>query len=356
MLEQNIFLWTQIGAIAFLTTLAISGFMSIAGLGDASDDRSSHSGTIPTSGGVGIIAGMGAALVAMSLIFPSANLPRGFASVMSLLFAVGFLGLVDDGLTLGAKMKFGIMIAICAAAVWLIGPPTQLPFFQNPVQLPPGVGFAGAVLWLFVVMNAVNFMDGANGMMGLSLLIANIGLFGAGIIGGSGTTLLLSGLSVMIILGFLPYNLRPRAGVFSGDVGSLSLSFLFGVAVLYLIQETPDQTLHFVGPILILPILADVLLTLIRRVRRRENLLQAHNTHLYQRLIRHGFSHLSVSWFYAFVALACANLVVIGVPKGWLNKLDIPLMLVGAITMAYWLISQGLSAKALANSRNDKTG
>ena len=351
MIAQNISLWLQIGALAFLTSLAVSGFMTAAGLGDASDGRSAHSGTIPTSGGVSFLAGIGAALLTVSFLFPDLNLPSGFVSVMSLLFAIGMLGLVDDALTLGAKTKFGLMILISGAAVWLIGAPTALPFLNEPLTLLPAVGFIGAVLWIFVVMNAVNFMDGANGMMGVSLAVANVGLFGAGLIGGSATTLLLSGLSLMIILGFLPYNALQKAKIFAGDVGSLSLSFLFAVSVLFLIKETPENTFHLVGPVLILPMLADVLLTLVRRTRNRDNLLQAHNTHLYQRLIQHGFNHLTVSWFYGLAALLCANIIVIGAPRGWLDRLHIPLMMVGGIVAAYWLISQ-----SLANAGNNKSG
>jgi len=118
------------------------------------------------------------------------------------------------------------------------------------------------------------------------------------------------------------------------------LSFLFAVTVLILIAETPDETYHLIGPILILPFLADVLLTMVRRARYRENLLQAHSKHLYQRLIRRGLGHLSVSWFYGVAALLCANLVVIGAPRGWFNTIEIPLMLVGAITAVYVLIGR----------------
>ena len=356
MIADSISLWIQIGLLAFLSSLAVSGFMSVAGLGDPSDGRSAHSGTIPTSGGVGFLAGLGTALCAVGLLFPDLNLPEGFAPVMSLVFAIGMLGLVDDALTLGAKTKFAIMILISAAAVWLIGAPSNLPFLEGPLALPPAIGFMGGVLWIFVVMNAVNFMDGANGMMGLSLAIANVGLFGAGLIGSSATTLLLSGLSLMIILGFLPYNVRRTARIFSGDVGSLVLSFLFAVSVLYLIKETPEKTLHLAGPILVLPILADVLLTLVRRARRGENLLQAHNTHLYQRLIQKGFNHLTVSWFYALAALVCANIVVLGAPRGWLDRLEIPLMLIGGVVAAYLMISLSLKNGSSANARDDKSG
>jgi len=185
MSAENFWIWIQIGALAFFGSLAVSGFMSIAGLGDASDRRSAHSGVIPTSGGVGLLAGIGVALCAIGVIFPELNLPLSFAPIMALLFAIGILGVVDDVLTLGAKAKFGIMLLISGAAVWLIGPPKVLPFLDQAVPLPFFFGFVGAVLWIFVVMNAVNFMDGANGMMGLTLSIANFALFGMGLIGGS---------------------------------------------------------------------------------------------------------------------------------------------------------------------------
>ena len=101
---DNFWLWLQIGVLAFFGSLAVSGFMSIAGLGDASDDRSAHSGTIPTAGGVGILAGMGLSLCAIGVIFPELNVPRGFAPITALLFAIGMLGLVDDVLTLGCLL------------------------------------------------------------------------------------------------------------------------------------------------------------------------------------------------------------------------------------------------------------
>ena len=158
----------------------------------------------------------------------------------------------------------------------------------------------------------------------------------------------------MTIFGFLPYNLRKKAKVFAGVIGSLSLSFLFAVAVLFLIAETPDATYHLVGPVLILPFLADVLLTMVRRVRAKDNLLQAHNKHLYQRLIRHGFGHLKTSWFYALAALICANIVVIGAPKGWFDRVDIPVMLVGAFSAIYYLVSRSLDDQKSANTRDHK--
>lgn len=355
MIAQTVWLWGNIAALAFFGSLAVSGFMSQAGLGDAPDGRSAHSSVIPTSGGVGVVAGMGLSLCALHVMFPEIDLPRGFPSVMSLLFAIAILGLVDDALTLGPKIKFGVMILISGAAVWLIGPPETLPFLDNSISLPPVIGFMGALLWIFVVINAVNFMDGANGMMGLSLAVANFALFGLGLMSGSAVTLLLSGLSLMVILGFLPYNVRRKARVFAGDVGSLSLSFIFAVTVLFLIADTPNGLFHLAGPVLILPLLTDVLLTLVRRARNRENLLKSHNSHLYQRLIQYGMSHLKVSWFYALAAMLFANIVIIGMPRGWFNTLPVTLIMIGVTASLYILISRALTQGGSADTGDNKS-
>lgn len=291
------------------------------------------------------------ALCATALIFPGLEFDRGFVPIIALIFAMGLLGLTDDKLTLGPKLKFGIMIIICAAAVRSIGAPETLPGLYGPIDIPIWVGFAGAVLWLFVVTNIVNFMDGANGMIGLSLSVAFFALFGIGLVAKSPAAMLLSAVFLMTVLGFLPYNLRRKAQIFGGDVGALTLGFGFAVCVLFLIDGTPDKNFHLVGPVLILPFLVDAILTIVNRIRKRENILRAHNQHLYQRLIRSGRGHLTVSFFYAVLALICANLVVLGTGKGWLDTPRLFLVLMGGLTMGWFVLGH-----ALGNAGDDKSG
>jgi len=350
MLAHNGWLWLQVAAIAFFGSLAVTGFMRFAGLGDSADGRSAHSGIVPTSGGVGIIAGLGLGLCATAFIFQGLELNQGFAPVIALIFAMGLLGLTDDILTLGPKLKFGIMIVICAAAVRVIGAPEVLPGLNGPIEIPYWLGFSGAVLWLFVVTNIVNFMDGANGMIGLSLSVAFFALFGIGLMGGSAATMLLSALFLMTLLGFLPYNLRHKAQIFGGDVGALTLGFGFAVCVLFLIDGTPERNLHLAGPILILPLLVDTILTIFRRIRKRENILRAHNQHLYQRLIQSGRGHLAVSSTYAVITLICANVVVFGAGKTWLETPRVFLLMIGALVTGWFLVGA-----ALGNTRHHKT-
>ena len=342
-----LFVWIEIGLIGFFTALAFTGFMARAGLGDTAVERSSHSGVVPTGGGVGIIAGLGVALCAASVILPPGTISPRLAPLLSLIFGVGLLGLCDDIYGLGAWFKFAILAAICVGAVWVLGPPRALPGlslagYGGEIALSYEVGFAGAVLWLFVVTNIVNFMDGANGMIGLSLLIANIGLFGLAAGAGAPATLVLSGLLAATLAGFLPYNFRRQAHVFCGDVGALTLGFGFAVAVLLLQSESGVAGLVLAAPVLILPFLADSLLTMARRAKRRENILRAHNGHIYQRLIRSGWSHLNVSWLYGIAALICANTAMIGVPLGWFERPSVLLLGIGGFALIFLVASNRL--------------
>ncbi len=334
----------QLAALAFFTCLAVSGFMVAAGLGDVADTRSAHSQTIPTGGGVGFIAGLGAAIIALSFlglpnIFDEKPLHRAFAPTLSLVFAVSLLGIVDDILALSARLKFGILLILCGAAIYLLGPVTSLPFGLKAVELPFIIGFIGSLLWVFVVTNAVNFMDGANGLMGVVMAVASLGLFGVSLITGAPGAAILSLLNFALLLGFLPYNFRRQAKVFAGDIGALTAGFIFAASVIMLISEAGSSEVLYAGPILILPFLTDVFLTLIRRLRRKENLLRAHNQHLYQRLIRSGLSHVQVTWLYGFIGLILANIVLVVTHLGLMGSVSLLPFFTGMLVFSYYIIS-----------------
>ena len=88
-----------------------------------------------------------------------------------------------------------------------------------------------------------------------------------------------------------------------------------------LVKEAPDFKLLYVGPILLMPFLADIFMTLVSRFKRKENLLQAHSSHLYQRLIRSGWSHAKVSSIYVGAGLICANIAAFAVFSGMIGSL-----------------------------------
>ena len=103
----------------------------------------------------------------------------------------------------------------------------------------------------------------------------------------------------------------PPARIFMGDVGSTFLGFTFaGWAVLS--GGTRDGLVPFVAWIAVLsPFLFDAMLTMTRRVVRGERLYQAHRQHLYQRLVRHGWSHAAVALLYIALASAAGAVTIV---------------------------------------------
>ena len=149
-------------------------------------------------------------------------------------------------------------------------------------------------------------MDGSNGLMPFVMCVALIALALFSWSAGSQGPAILSAVLAAGLAGLLPYNFRSRAKIFSGDVGALTIGFGYAVAVLWLCSELKENNLVFIGPVLILPFLVDVLMTLAWRLIRGENLLTPHRSHFYQRMISKGVSHVMVAWFYGLTALILA--------------------------------------------------
>lgn len=311
----------HLGAIAFATTLAFTGFMVGAGLGDIPNDRSNHSAATPSSGGIGLVAALGVMCLCGALFYPQLGLGPELPYLLLLAGMIAALGLFDDIFEGRTLIKFALILGLAAIAVRVMGPPAALPMGPDDIALPYGVGLAGAVLWVFVCVNGVNFMDGANGFMGSFMLIASLALTLLAMTFGAMTAAILAGSLSFGLLGFLPYNFRKKAQIFCGDVGSLLAGFTFAIASLMLVKEAPDYRLLYVGPILLLPFLADIFMTMVSRLRRKENLLKAHSSHLYQRLIRAGWSHKKVSLVYAGLGLLCANIAIFAVFNGMIGSL-----------------------------------
>ncbi|WP_418152671.1 hypothetical protein AB8615_03360 [Litorimonas sp. RW-G-Af-16] len=308
-----------------------------AGLSDVPNARSAHSRVTPRGGAIGVLAALGICALALPHLIPNLNFLPSFTPFLSLVFAVGIVGLTDDAMTLPTGLKMLVLGLICALAVWAIGPVTQLPIGTESLSLPYVLGFVGSVLWLFTVTNIVNFMDGSNGLMGLSMSVAAFALFGISVSSGAPLSAVLALIVGAAIVGFLPYNFRARAKVFAGDVGSLVIGFTYAGLILLLISEAPNSSPVYAGPLLVLPFLADGLLTMARRAMRGERIWQAHNQHIYQRLIRGGRGHKNVAWIYGFLTLIMGNIVVYGATKGWLTSpliLIVPVILLSVIYIA----------------------
>ncbi len=311
----------HIGAMAFAVSLAFCGFMVHAGVGDIPNARSNHNSATPTSGGAGLVAALGVMALGAALFYPQLGTAPELPVLLGLALIIAAIGLYDDVFTGRTAIKFALIIGVASVAVRYIGPPDALPFGANDIQLPYWLSFAGSVLWIFVCVNGINFMDGANGLMASFMFIASLALMMLAAQMGAITTAILAGALTFGLLGFLPYNFKKNAQIFCGDVGSLLVGFIFAIAALMLAKEAPDFRPLYLGPLLLLPFLADILMTMATRLRAKENLLAPHSAHLYQRLIRSGWSHAQVSWTYAAAGVICANLAMFAVFSGLIASL-----------------------------------
>jgi UDP-N-acetylmuramyl pentapeptide phosphotransferase/UDP-N-acetylglucosamine-1-phosphate transferase len=286
--------------LSFIAAVAVSWMVRHAGILDHPNARSSHSRPTPRGGGLGVLAGLGGGLLITALIAPVSGLQP------TLIAALGFslLGLADDLLALGSRLKFAIMAVLGAGLVVLTGPVESLGITNEiAIGLPWVIGLAGSVLWVFVVVNAVNFMDGSDGLIVWSAIPAALGLYflGEGAVSVTGL-MLAAGLA-----GFAVFNV-PKASLFLGDVGSLAIGGVLAIASLQAISSAGDIWLY---PLLILPLLADVLLTLVHKLRHRIGFLSPHRTHAYQLLVRMGVAHWKVAMGYGAVALFCLVLALV---------------------------------------------
>ena len=317
-------LW-HIMAFAFLVALAASGFMRALNITDAPNARSSHTAPTPTAGGIGIVAGLAAALIALRLFYPEDSTPAVYSGLAGLGLLIAALGFLDDRFVVPTKLKFILIGLIAAATPYVTGVPAGLPGGTTIVPLPYIAGYIGAALWMFVVINAVNFMDGANGLMGLFMMIASAGLCAASVMTGNTQTALLAGSLAAGLAGFLPYNARRKAVIFCGDTGALFTGFLFAAAALLYGQG--DSRLLYAGPILMMPFLVDVLCTILLRASRGENILQAHRSHLYHIMLLRGASHLRVAFIYALWAVMMVLITLIGISTGLITLMTFLLLI-----------------------------
>ena len=170
--------------VAFLVSLAGCRALMLAGpLDHPGDARKLQTRPTPTSGGLAI--GLGFALGLLVLSFMSASW-RGVldgAGVSLLSPAAGgafvflMIGFLDDTRPIGAWTKLILFSSVSLAASTMIGVIDVLPFGAGlELRLPFIVGLFGTALWVFVLVNCVNFMDGANGLAMGSVAIALLGL------------------------------------------------------------------------------------------------------------------------------------------------------------------------------------
>jgi len=284
--------------VIMLLSCILTGFAAWyarrSGMVDHPGERHSHAVATPRGGGIGIILAL---LIVSPWLIGSGDETWGKCILPGML-VLAILGWRDDHASLSARLRFFVQLAV---SIYLVACAVNNDWMQ-------GVGsILLALLFLVWMTNLYNFMDGSNGMAGLQGVFGGAVLFCLFDFAGQPSLALASACVAAACAGFLPWNLG-HARVFMGDVGSISLGFVFGAL---LVIGVGNQAFSLpVALMVMLVFITDSSLTLLGRVMKREQWYNAHKQHLYQRLIAQGWTHGRVALFYQAINLA---LVVPGI-------------------------------------------
>ena len=242
-----------------------------------------HKRPVPRIGGLALFIGF---LLSASIFDSSVALLSGGLVIVS-------IGIVDDTYRISAYQKLIFQIIAAAVAV----------FFG--ARVPIGNSFLSILisfLWLIVLPNAFNLIDGLDGLCARVAFFSALALF---LLGGSPMAIALAG----AIFGFLPFNLRP-ARLFMGDTGALFVGFALGVISLDAFSKISfEKGFIPIALIFALP-LADTAYAFLRRILKGKNPFSPDREHFHHKLIDRGFSHREASFLLSLATLALCSLAL----------------------------------------------
>ncbi len=280
-------------ALASLSAVVVWVMIGVGAL-DHPGERSSHAVPTPKGGGVGIVAAFMAGMAGLAV---TGVHPPGMLTVMAASGLMAGVSYMDDVRLWNFAVKLAAQLAatglVLASGIWLRV--VHLPWFGTVHTGWAGVPLTAA--WILFVTNAVNFIDGLNGLASGCGFVACLFLAVAAGPAAGGTVFLPALFLAAGIAGFLPFN-YPRARIFMGDVGSQFCGFLLAVLGVAASTLAAPSLSALLMPMLLLPLLADVALTLLRRARDGERLTQAHRGHFYQVANRAGIPAWAVTLIY----------------------------------------------------------
>jgi UDP-GlcNAc:undecaprenyl-phosphate/decaprenyl-phosphate GlcNAc-1-phosphate transferase len=318
-------------------------------------DRDVHTRPIPYFGGISMWFGLTAALlVALNLPWLG-EFPQVSHDAQAVLLAGGLIcavGVLDDMFDLNALAKVagqllaaGVMVLNGVKVYWI-------PLPDAIISLDDGTSMVVTLAIIFVAVNAINLIDGLDG------LAAGVVAIGAGAFFAYAYLLaydqelvratassLITVATVGICLGFLPYNIHP-ARMFMGDSGSMLLGFLLATSMISLTGQIDPSKLSIPGvgawgaylPLL-LPLAAmalpfgDLVLAYVRRTLAGKLWYQADKQHLHHRMLNLGHSHRrAVGLLWLWSAVIAYGVVLIGLSPSWIT---LGLMVAGLALAAF---------------------
>jgi UDP-GlcNAc:undecaprenyl-phosphate GlcNAc-1-phosphate transferase len=260
------------------------------------DERKFHAAPIPRIGGIAIVASYAGALLLVFLMAPaSAKLYiRHQHLLWSLLPAAGIIfltGLIDDLFTIKPWQKLAGQLLGAGTAIAMGTHFTLINHAAastHPLLASPWVTIPISLIWLIGCTNAVNLIDGLDGLAAGVGLLATITMLLAGLLSGNIGLVVATVPLAACLLAFLCYNFNP-ASIFLGDSGSLTVGFMLGCFALVWSQRS-QTLLGMTAPLMALALpLFDVGLAVCRRGLRRVPIFKGDRGHIHHMVLARGF-------------------------------------------------------------------
>ncbi len=318
--------YLAIGAIAavgtYLLTFPVRKASVKVGALIMPDERRVHTRATPTAGGAAMFLAFLVAMVVASQVpkfrsvFESSSEPLGVILAATVIFAVG---LVDDLHEMSAPAKLAGQV-LAGTILYFLGV-TMFQFkvpFAGFIVLSQSIQPLVTVLWVVLLCNAINLIDGLDGLAAGVVAIGagafavyGLRLVDLGVLSTTTVGPLVAAIACGVCVGFLPHNFHPSR-IFMGDAGAMLLGLLMASSTMVVGGRTPDvsgETYFFFAPLFIpffilgIPML-DTAFAIVRRTARRSGISSADKDHLHHRLIRLGHGHRrSVLILWAWTAI-----------------------------------------------------
>jgi Fuc2NAc and GlcNAc transferase len=256
------------------------------------NERSLHEVPTPKGGGIAIVLSW---YTGLTIFYLTGIIEKRLFLSLASGILIAVVSLLDDIFNIKPLIRLIVHFIAAALAFYflnglrpLIIP--QLHFDYNFIVFPL------AIIGIVWFINLYNFMDGVDGFVSVEAIILCTVLF---VFSWNPVNILL----ISCIGGFLCWN-WPKAKIFMGDTGSTQLGFVLVVLGIYFHNKMDFSILNWI--MLTSPFWFDATITLFRRWKNGENISEGHRKHLYQRLVRMGYSHEQVNYF-----LICMNFIIL---------------------------------------------
>ncbi|MDD4495617.1 MAG: MraY family glycosyltransferase [Eubacteriales bacterium] len=325
------------------------------------DERRMHKKPIARMGGLAIISGFVVSVLFVVFTSLSKNgadkeINRQLIGIFVGILIIAGVGIVDDIKKLGAWPKFAMQI-IATLAVVVISD-MRITILTNPFDaaapyfvLPDYISYPLTVLWIVGITNAINLIDGLDGLAAGITSISCLSLFFINLYTNQGLSIMPL-VSVLILalagssVGFLPYNFYP-AKIIMGDTGAYFLGFILGIiSIQGALKSFTAISISIPLIVLGLPVF-DTLTSIIRRIRNHKKVTVADRGHIHHRLIDMGLSHKQtvIIMYIASAGLGLAAMVM--AEKGALSAVILILLI------AVFVVSGAFNMKELNRSPED---